>query len=309
MDFRIFTEPQQGATYSDLLAAALMAEESGFDAFFRSDHWLAMGDSDGFPGPTDAWITLGGLARETKKIRLGTLVNSATFRMPGPLAISVAQVDEMSAGRIELGLGAGWYEQEHAAYGIPFPALRDRFDILEEQLEIITGLWATEIGDHYDFQGRHYSLVNSPALPKPFQKNGPPIIIGGGGQRRTPRLAAAYADEFNLPFRSIETFKKQKNRVIKACETIDRDPSELTYSVALVACIGSTDNEIAARAEAIGRDVKELRENGLTGTPAEALETLQKWHDAGAERMYLQVLNLEDLDHIGLMGHEFIGQL
>ena len=215
----------------------------------------------------------------------------------------------MSAGRIELGLGAGWYEQEHAAYGIPFPALRDRFDILEEQLEIITGLWATEIGDHYNFQGRHYSLINSPALPKPLQKNGPPIIIGGGGQRRTPRLAAAYADEFNLPFRSIETFKKQKDRVAKACETLGRDPSELTYSAALVACVGSTEAEISARAEAIGRDVKELRENGLAGTPAEALETLQKWHDAGAERMYLQVLNLEDLDHIGQMGQEFIGQL
>lgn len=309
MDFRIFTEPQQGATYADLLAAALITEKSGFDAFFRSDHWLTMGENDGLPGPTDAWVTLGGLARETTKIRLGTLVNSATFRLPGPLAITVAQVDEMSSGRIELGLGAGWYEGEHSAYGIPFPALGKRFEILEEQLEVITGLWSTAVGERYNFQGQHYSLIDSPALPKPRQTEGPPIIIGGGGPLRTPRLAATYADEFNLPFRSIEAFKEQKDRVVSACVKLDRDPEELTYSAALVACVGETESHVSERARAIGRDVQELRENGLAGTPDEALETLQRWQEAGAERIYLQVLDLDDLDHIALMGREFNGKL
>jgi alkanesulfonate monooxygenase len=215
----------------------------------------------------------------------------------------------MSSGRIELGLGAGWYEGEHSAYGIPFPALGERFEILEEQLEVITGLWSTAPGERYNFQGEHYSLVDSPALPKPHQMEGPPIIIGGAGPLRTPRLAATYADEFNLPFLSIEAFKEQKDRVVSACEKLDRDPEELTYSAALVACVGDTEADISARAQAVGRDVQELRENGLAGTPDEAVETLQRWQEAGAERIYLQVLDLDDLDHIALMGREFNGKL
>ena len=141
VDLRIFIEPQQGALYDDQLRVARTAEAAGYDAFFRSDHYLVMGDASGEPGPTDAWITLAGIARETERIRLGTLVNSATFRLPGPLAIAVAQVDQMSGGRVELGLGAGWFEREHAAYGIPFPGLGERFDRLAEQLEVVTGLW------------------------------------------------------------------------------------------------------------------------------------------------------------------------
>ena len=191
---RIFTEPQQGATYDDLLAVARRAEELGFGAFFRSDHYLAMGDAleaGGFPGPTDAWTTLAGLARDTSTIRLGTLVSPATFRHPGALAISVANVDQMSGGRVELGLGAGWYEQEHTAYGIPFPDVRERFDRLGEQLEIVTGLWSTATGQRFDFAGRHYVVADSPALPKPVQAGGIPIIVGGGGRNRTPALAAA----------------------------------------------------------------------------------------------------------------------
>ncbi|MGY9071342.1 MAG: LLM class F420-dependent oxidoreductase [Acidimicrobiales bacterium] len=309
MDFRIFTEPQQGASYGTLLAAAQATENSGFDAFFRSDHWLVMGDSDGLPGPTDAWVTLGALARETDRIRLGTLVNSATFRLPGPLAITVAQVDEMSNGRVELGLGAGWYEAEHTAYGVPFPDLGDRFDILEEQLAIVSGLWATPAGQTFDYAGNHYTVNNSPALPKPTQTPGPPIIVGGGGPSKTPRLAAQYASEFNLPFRDIAFFTAQCDRVRAACEKIERDPDSLTYSSALVACIGKDDAEITRRASAIGRDVADLRENGLCGTPEQALERLAQWRDAGAERIYLQALDLDDLDHISLMGEAFNGKL
>ena len=257
MDLRIFTEPQEGASYDDLLAVALAAEHHGFDAFFRSDHYLAMGGGDGLPGPTDAWVTLAGIARETSRIRLGTLVTSATFRHPGPLAISVAQVDAMSAGRVELGLGAGWFSDEHTAYGVPFPPLGERFERLEEQLAVVTGLWATPEGQRFSHDGRHYRLVDSPALPKPVQRPGPPVIVGGGGPRRTPRLAAAYAAEFNMPFSSPEDTAAQFDRVRGACAAAGRDPSTLVWSVAQVVCCGRDGDELARRAAAIGHDVAE----------------------------------------------------
>jgi len=243
---RVFTEPQQGASYGDLLAVAQRAETLGYGAFFRSDHFLAMGGGDGLPGPTDAWVTLGGIARETSTIRLGTLVTSATFRLPGPLAISVAQVDDMANGRVELGLGAGWYQQEHEAYGIEFPPLGERFDRLEEQLEIITGMWSTPVGDTFESPGGHYPVIASPALPKPVQSP-VPIIIGGGGPKRTPALAARFATEFNAPFVPRDFFVTQTDRVRAACEVIHRDPSTMTFSVALVLCCGADEAEVAAR--------------------------------------------------------------
>lgn len=307
-DLRIFTEPQQGATYDQLLAVARRTEDLGFDAFFRSDHFLHMGDGDGRPGPTDAWITLAGLARDTSRIRLGTLVTSATFRLPGPLAISVAEVDQMSGGRVELGLGAGWYEQEHQAYGIPFPPLGERFDRLEEQLGIITGMWATPAGETFDSTGAHYPVTDSPALTKPSQEN-LPIIIGGGGPRRTPALAARFATEFNTPFVSVDFFRTQGDRVRAACVDIDRDPATLVYSAALVVCCGSDEAEFAERAGAIGREPGELRENGAAGTPEEVAATLRAWGDAGAERIYLQALDLADLDHLDLIAAEVVPRL
>jgi F420-dependent oxidoreductase-like protein len=309
MDLRIFTEPQQGASYDQLLAAARATERAGFSAFFRSDHYLKMGDVSGEPGPTDAWITLAGLARETETVRLGTLVTAATFRLPGPLAISVAQVDAMSGGRVELGIGTGWYDAEHAAYGIPFPPLAERFEILEEQLEILTGLWRTPVGETFDFDGVHHQVSGSPALPKPVQDGGPPIIIGGGGPNKTPVLAARFASEFNLPFAPKDFWVAQRARVQDACRDLGRDPDELTWSVALVVCVGEDEAEIARRAAAIGRDVDELRENGVCGTPAEAAARLREWRDAGAERAYLQVLDVDDLDHIALLGRDVRGRI
>lgn len=306
MKLRVFTEPQQGASYSQLLAVAQTAERSGFDAFFRSDHYQKMGDHvSGLPGPSDAWITLAGIARETSTIRLGTLVNSATFRNPGVLAISVANVDDMSNGRVELGLGAGWYQAEHRSYGIGFPPLGERFDILTEQLQIITGLWGTPHGATFSFTGTHYEVVDSPALPKPRQSP-PPIIVGGGGPRRTPRLAARFAAEFNLPFNSMEAFTAQRDRVRAACDDIGRDPDSLVYSVAQVVCVGRDEAEIARRAAAIGRDVAELRSNGLCGTPAEVTAKIKAWEATGASRMYLQVLDLDDLDHVSLIGEQVL---
>ena len=306
MHLRIFTEPQQGASYEALLAVAQAAERLGFDAFFRSDHYLAMGDSTGLPGPTDAWITLAGMARETSRIRLGTLVSSATFRWPGPLAISVAEVDAMSGGRVELGLGAGWYGAEHTAYGIPFPALGHRFERLEEQLAIVSGLWGTPDGEPFSFEGEHYVVLDSPGLPKPVQRPGPPIIVGGGGHRRTPRLAATYAAEFNLAFRQVEDTIAQFATVRAACEAAGRDPDDLVYSAAQIIVTGHDDAEIARRAAWIGRDVDELREHGLCGTPAEVVEKLGTFAEAGASRLYLQFLDLDDLDHLELIAAEVL---
>ncbi len=304
MDLRVFTEPQQGATYDELLAVATVAEQEGFDAFFRSDHYLKMGGGDGRPGPTDAWTTLAGLARDTRTIRLGTLVTSATFRLPGPLAVTVAQVDAMSGGRVELGIGAGWYDGEHTAYGIPFPPLGERFDRLEEQLAVIVGLWDTPIGETFAHDGAHYPVSDSPALPKPVQRPHPPVIVGGGGARRTPRLAAAYADEFNTPFLSAADAGQRFAGVARACEDAGRDPGGMRLSSAVVVCCGEDDAAVARRAAAIGREVDELEANGACGTPAQVAERLGEYAAAGATRVYLQVLDLADLDHIRLIGRE-----
>jgi F420-dependent oxidoreductase-like protein len=301
MQLRIFTEPQQGASYDTLLAVALEAERLGFDAFFRSDHYLKMGDVSGDPGPSDAWITLAGLARDTSTIRLGTLVTAATFRLPGPLAISVANVDAMSGGRVELGLGSGWFDAEHDAYGIAFPDLKERFDRYEEQLAIITGLWTTPEGETFSFDGEHYRLTDSPALPKPVQSPRPPILIGGGGAKRTPRLAATYADEFNMPFSSLEDTGAAFDRVRAACEKRDRDPADVVYSAAQVVCVGADEAEVRRRAAAIGREPDELRANGAAGTPDEVVARLRSFAELGATRAYLQVLDLSDLDHLGLI--------
>jgi F420-dependent oxidoreductase-like protein len=308
VQLRIFTEPQMGATYDDLLAVARRTEETGFDAFFRSDHYLTMG-GDGLPGPTDAWLTLAALARETSRIRLGTLMTAGTFRLPGPLAISVAQVDQMSGGRVELGIGSGWFEAEHTAYGIPFPPLGERFDRYEEQLAIITGLWNTPPGETFDFAGAHYRLAGSPALPKPVQDGGIPILVGGAGKKRTPRLAARFASEFNVPFASVTDNVRLFAGVRDACEEAGRDPGSMVYSSALVLCVGRDEAELARRAAAIGREVGELREHGVAGTPAEAVDILGRYAEAGAQRIYLQVLDLADLDHLDLVAAEVAPQL
>lgn len=312
MDLCIFTEPQQGASYDDLLAVAVTAERLGFAAFFRSDHYLTMG-GDGLPGPTDAWITLAGLARETNTIRLGTLVTSATFRLPGPLAVSVAQVDQMSGGRVDFGLGAGWFAEEHQAYGIDFPSTGERFDRLEEQLQVITGLWSTPVGERFDHPGPSYPITDSPALPKPAQTHGfaggVPIVMGGMGKRRTPALAARFADEFNVPFAAAEVTGQQFNRVRAAVVGIERDPRSMSYSAAQVVCVGADESEIARRAGAIGREVDELRTNGIAGTPAEAIDKLRGFAEIGCARVYLQVLDLTDLDHLALIADQVMPAL
>ncbi|MEV0891962.1 LLM class F420-dependent oxidoreductase [Promicromonospora sp. MEB111] len=306
LDLRIFIEPQQGASYDDQLAVARATERLGFSAFFRSDHYLAMGDRDGLPGPTDSWITLAGLARETSTVRLGTLVSSATFRHPGVLAIQVAQVDQMSGGRVELGLGTGWFAAEHAAYGIPFP--EKRFGILEEQLAVVTGLWGTPVGEKFSFSGEHYQVTDSPALPKPAQAK-IPVLVGGGGPRRTPALAARYGDEYNQSFPEIDAIGPRIKVVEKALSDAGRAPGSIVQSVALVAAIGQDEAEFTRRAAAIGREPGELREHGIAGTVAEAADRLKALEAEGVQRVYLQVLDLADLDHLDLVAREVRPQL
>jgi F420-dependent oxidoreductase-like protein len=306
VDVRIFTEPQQGASYDQLLAVAKAAEEGGFDAFFRSDHYLVMGNGDGLPGPTDAWVTLAGLARDTSRIKLGTLVSPVTFRLPGILAISVAQVDVMSGGRAELGLGAGWYEREHRAYGIPFPPRR--FDLLEEQLAIVTGLWSTPEGSTFSYTGEHYRLEDSPALPKPVQSP-LPLIVGGGGKQRTPALAARFATEFNIGFVAVDDVAAAFERVRGACGDAGRDPASLTYSVALTVYCGRDDADVRRRVEAGGADLDKLRSTGLVGTPDEVVDRIGEYAQVGAGRVYLQVLDLTDIGMVELMAERVLPQL
>ena len=268
-----------------------------------------MGDGDGLPGPTDAWLTLAGLALQTSRIRLGTLMSPITFRYPGPLAISVAQVDEMSGGRVELGLGAGWFEAEHTAYGIPFPPTAERFDRLEEQLAIITGLWETPAGQRFSFAGKFYPVTDSPALPKPVQRPHPPVLIGGRGPRRTPQLTARYADEYNVPFVNAEQTGAAFGRIREACQAAGRDPGSLVYSAAQTVCCGRDEAELARRAAAIGWDLATQRADGLVGTPDEIVDRIGTFAELGATRFYLQVMDLHDLDHLELIASEVMPQV
>jgi F420-dependent oxidoreductase-like protein len=305
MRLRIFTEPQQGADYATLRRVARATEQLGFDAFFRSDHYLSIGGS-GLPGPTDAWATLAALAVETSRIRLGTLVSPVTFRLPGPLAVTVAQVDQMSGGRVELGLGTGWFDAEHAAYGIPFPPLAERFDMLDEQLAIVTGLWAAPEKETFSFRGAHYQVTDSPGLPKPAQRPHPPVLVGGAGARRTPRLAAAYADEYNVAFSGVADTAAAFGRVREACAAAGRDDASLRYSVAHTVCCGRDAAELERRAAAIGEPLADLRAHGVAGTPAEVVERIGQFAEIGADGVYLQVLDLDDIDHLELIAAEVL---
>jgi F420-dependent oxidoreductase-like protein len=303
MEHCLFTEPQQGFTYDEQLAFARAGEDAGFHGFFRSDHYMRMGAGDPHPGPTDAWTTLAGLARETSRIRLGTLVSSVTYRFPGILAIQVAQVDAMSGGRAELGLGTGWFEQEHRAYGIPFPP--KRFAILEEQLAIVNGLWAAD--GSFSFEGEHYRLEDSPALPKPVQER-VPVIVGGNGPQRTPALAARYATEYNIGFQSEEVIAEAFDRVRAACEAIGRDPQSLKLSVALPTLAASDEATLTRRAGALGRPLDSFRNGVNIAGDAEVIrEKVARLAALGAERVYFQLMDVRDLEQVAYLGEALAG--
>ncbi len=312
MRVAVFTEPHRGASYDDQLRFARLVEDGGFEGFFRADHYQAMGDEPALPGPTDAWLTLAALARETSRIRLGTLVTSATFRPPGPLAVMVAQVDQMSGGRVELGIGAGWYAREHISYGIPFPGTSERFDRLTEQLEVITGLWGTPSGKTFSYTGDHYRLADCPALPKPVQTPGPPVIVGGRGPKRTPELAARHADEFNVPFTSVEQTAEAYERVREACDRVDRAGTgrrPLVLSAGIVVAIGRTDAEAQRRAAPLHVKSALPPEDPVVGSPEQLVDRIGEFAAIGTQRVHLRLIDLADLDHLELIAAEVLPRL
>jgi alkanesulfonate monooxygenase SsuD/methylene tetrahydromethanopterin reductase-like flavin-dependent oxidoreductase (luciferase family) len=310
MDVRILAESQQGATYDQQLTLAKSLEDWGYDGFFRADHLQREGTAIGLTGPTDVWVTLAGLARETTRIRLGSLMCSSTFRNPAHLAIIVAQIDAMSHGRIEMGLGAGSYPPEHYSLDFPLASMRDRFDGLEEQLELITGLWTAPLGELYSYEGKQYRVQDYPALVRPVQTPHPPIIIGGHGLKRTPALAARYANEYNIDGVGPVACTQAYDRVRRACERIERDPAEVTFSAALTLCIGTSKADIERRTavlhDRVGEDPTTIIANGLCGSPAEVIDRLACFNDAGAERVYLQLFDLTDLDQLQLFGDDVL---
>ncbi|RSM68990.1 LLM class F420-dependent oxidoreductase [Actinoplanes sp. ATCC 53533] len=306
MRVSLFTEPHRGATYDDQLRLARHAEDGGFEGFLRADHYQSMGADPGLPGPTDAWLTLAGLARETSRLRIGTLVSSATFRLPGPLAIMVAQVDAMSGGRVELGLGAGWLEREHTSYGIPFPPLGERFDRLAEQLAIITGLWSTPDGATFSYDGKHYQLLEAPALPKPVQRPGPPIIVGGRGAKRTPELAGRFADEFNMPFKTVAETAAAFDRVRAASKRYGRS---VTLSAGIVVALGRTDAEAQRRAAPLHVPSALPPEDPVVGSPNALVQRIGEFAAIGATRIHLRVIDMSDLDHVELIASQVLPQV
>ncbi len=305
MEYCVFTEPHLGASYDDLLALASSAERHGFTGFFRSDHYLHEG-ADGLVGPTDAWTTLAGLARETSRIRLGTLVSPVTFRHPGILAVQVAQVDAMSGGRVELGLGAGWFQREHEAYGIPFPARR--FDLLEEQLQVVQGLWQTPVGERFSFDGVHYRLQDAPGL-RPVQ-HPVPLIIGGGGARRTPDLVARHASEYNLGFPDDAQIGERIANLRSACERIGRDPATVKLSIAMSTIAGPDEATLARRAARIGRTLEQVRDGvNIVGDAGEIAERIEVYRAHGITRVYFQILDHQDVEHVDYLGAEVLPTL
>jgi F420-dependent oxidoreductase-like protein len=313
MDIRVCIETQQGASYDDIYQLTAVCEASGFEGFYVSDHFHVMpykhAAPGGRPGPTDAWTTLAGLARDTATIGLGTLLSSATFRHPVVLAVTVAQVDAMSGGRVRFGLGAGWFELEHSVQGLSFPPIAERFDRLEEQLEVILGMWQTPENETFSFSGEHYAVHDSPALPKPHQRPHPPVVIGGSGPRRTPSLAARFASEYNAPFVGPDATAERLRVLERACAAIGRDPGSLRRSGGVIVCCGESEREANARAAAIGLDPATDDGGVLIGTVDKVVDRLGEYGTIGTDAMYLEIDDLNDLDHVRLIGERVLPAL
>lgn len=313
MRFAIMLEPQQGITYLEQLAVAQHAERAGFGAFFRSDHYQSFPGPDNLP-TTDAWTVLAGIARETSTIRLGALVSPVTYRLPGPFAKIVTTLDEMSDGRVEVAVGAGWHDQEHARMGIPFPPIGERGDRLEETLEIIRGLWLEP--DGWSFPGRYWQVEDALFRPKPVQRPHPPILVGGSGTPRGVRIAARYADEFNMTNGDPAAVRTWYAALDEACRAIGRDPGSIGRSAMVGVLIGATDHELAARKAAI-LDSFAIKEDGqawfarheptwIIGTPEQARQRVAALAALGVERLVLQDFVPRDLAMIELLGREVV---
>ena len=286
---------------------ARAGEAAGFDAFFRSDHYLGTDPDNGEHRPTDSWTTLGGLARDTGRIRLGTLVTASTFRRPGQLAMAVASVDEMSGGRIELGIGAAWYEAEHERYGIPFPPLKVRYDRLAEQLEILHGLWGGTQGEPYSFEGAHFVLRGATSFPRLVQSPHPPIVLGGSGPRRTPLLAAGFADELNTGTR--EGFVERVAAARRHCEELGRDPASLGLSTTVPVCCAETAEAARRKADVLGGGLERLLVRGVVGTPDDLAGRLEELAELGIDTVYFHCFDAQDLDQVSLLGEALVARM
>jgi F420-dependent oxidoreductase-like protein len=314
MRYAMMIEPQQGMSYDDILSAALAAERAGIETFFRSDHYSSFPEAG--LATTDAWATTAGLARDTSTIKLGVLVSPVTFRLPGPLAKTVATVHEMSGGRVELGLGAGWHEGEARQFGIPFPPLKERLDMLEEQVTILHGLWSEPPG--WSFTGTHYQLEDTLFEPRPDAAGRPPIhlIMGGDGKPRSCRVAAQHADEYNVVFATPDRARTAFEGVRRACDARGRDADELVYSALCGVLIGADETEYQRRQkrqddvlgpDAVGVEPPEDRaDRWLLGTPEQALERVTKLEAAGVQRIVLHNYLPDDLDMIELLGEGLV---
>ena len=305
MRLRVLLEPHHGATYAQILALAKAAEEGGFDAFFRSDHYLGIDADDLTYQPTDSWTTLAGLAVQTERVRFGTLVNASTFRLPGQLAVEVATVDQMSHGRAELGIGAAWYEREHQYFGIPFPALGERFDRLEEQLAILTGIWDTKPGERFSFEGKHYQVTDCASIPRWAAR--PKIIIGGAGAKRTPTLAAKYADEFNGAL-GLDVRERYAN-FRRICEdVVGRDPATVRLSATVPVAIGRDADDLDKRLKSLGEPGARLLAAGVTGYADDVIRAVEDVASQGADTVYFHVYGPSDVAHIELLGEQVVSR-
>ena len=306
MRLRILLEPHHGATYAQILALATAAQDAGFDAFFRSDHYLGIDAGDLTYQPTDSWTTLAGLAVQTSQVRIGTLVNASTFRLPGQLAVEVATVDQMSGGRAELGIGAAWYEREHQYFGIPFPALGERFDRLAEQLAIITGIWDTPPGQRFSHDGKYYQVQDCASIPRWASR--PKIIIGGAGATKTPTLAARYADEFNGAL-GLEVADRYANFRRICADVVGRDPAEVRLSATLPVAIGASATDLQRRLESLGEPGARLLAAGVTGYGDDVLRALENLAGQGADTVYFHLYGAADVAHIHLLGSEVVARM
>ena len=305
MRLRVLLEPHHGATYQQILALATAAEEGGFDAFFRSDHYLGIDANDTTYQPTDSWTTLAGLAVQTSRVRLGTLVNASTFRLPGQLAVEVATVSQMSGGRAELGIGAAWYEREHQYFGIPFPPLGERFDRLAEQLAILTGLWDTKPGERFSFEGKHYQVTDCASIPRWAAR--PKIIIGGAGAKRTPTLAAKYADEFNGAL-GLDVRERYAN-FRRICEdVVGRDPATVRLSATVPVAIGRDADDLDKRLKSLGEPGARLLAAGVTGYADDVIRAVEDVASQGADTVYFHVYGPSDVAHIELLGEQVVSR-